>query len=139
MRDHGHATGRVTDGPSALEMAMKRFWMGALCWAMGTCHAYDGWSSELTHAAGGALLAGAVTQYYSDSENRAWVGFAVSTAGIVISEAHQMSKGAKHSSSMLDIASHTAGAALGAWWTDRYYLMPVIRRHSVGLVLLHPF
>ena len=62
-------------------------------------------------AAGGALLAGAVAKIYSESENRAWIGFAVSTAGIVISEAHQMSKGAKHSSSMLDIASHAAGAA----------------------------
>lgn len=118
---------------------MKRVCIWALCAAMGTCQAYDGWSSELTHVAGGALLAGAVTNYYSDSENRAWIGFAVSTAGIVLSESHQMDKGAKRSSSLLDIASHTAGAALGAWWTDRYYLMPVIGRHSAGLVLWHPF
>jgi hypothetical protein len=131
--------GHVTDEPSALEMAMKKFWIGLLCLAMDTCQAYDGWSSELTHATGGALLAGVVTNYYSDSENRAWIGFAVSTAGIVLSESHQMDKGAKRSSSLLDIASHTAGAALGAWWTDRYYLMPVIGRHSAGVVLWHPF
>ena len=139
MRDHRHAMGHVSDEPSALEMAMKQLWIGALCGAIGSCQAYDGLSSELSHAAGGALLAGAVTNYVSDSENRAWIGFAVSTAGIVISEAHQMSKGAKHSSSMLDIASHAAGAALGAWWTDKYYLTPIIGRHSVGLVVWHPF
>ena len=118
---------------------MKKFGMLALCCAMGTSHAYDGLSSELSHAAGGALLAGAVTRFYSESDNRAWIGFAVSTAGIVISESYQIAHGAKRSSSLLDVASHVAGTALGAWWTDKYYLMPVIRPKSVGLVFTRQF
>lgn len=118
---------------------MKKFWIGALCGIMSTCHAYDGLGSELSHAAGGALLAGAVTRIYSDSENRAWIGFAVSSAGIVLSESYQISKGAKRSSSHLDMASHIAGAALGAWWMERYGLMPVVGHHSVGLVMWREF
>jgi hypothetical protein len=117
----------------------KKFWAGVLCGLMGTCHAYDGLSSELAHAAGGGLLAGAVTRFYSDSEDRAWIGFAVSSAGIVLSESYQISKGAKRSSAYLDMASHIAGAALGAWWMDRYGLMPVIGRQSVGLVVWRQF
>ncbi|WP_396429716.1 hypothetical protein [Limnohabitans sp.] len=93
----------------------------------------------MSHATGGALLAGAVTRYYSDSENRAWIGFAVSSAGIVLSESYQISQGAKRSSSYLDIASHVAGAALGAWWMEKYGLTPVISRHSVGLVMRRQF
>ena len=120
-------------------MAMKFFCAVLLCGFMGTCHANDGWSSELSHATGGALLAGAVTRIYSDSENRAWIGFAVSSAGIVLSESYQISQGAKRSSSYLDMASHIAGAALGAWWMDKYGLTPVIGRHSVGLVMRRQF
>lgn len=122
-----------------LGVEMKKFGMLALCCVMGTSHAYDGVSSELSHAAGGALLAGAVTRFYSESDNRAWIGFAVSTAGIVISESYQIAHGAKRSSSLLDVASHAAGSALGAWWTDKYYLMPVIGPKSVGLVFTRQF
>ena len=74
-----------------------------------------------------------------DVENRAWIGFAVSSAGIVLSESYQISQGAKRSSSYLDMASHIAGAALGAWWMDKYGLTPVIGRHSVGLVMRRQF
>ena len=120
-------------------MILPVFCAVLLCGFMGTCHASDSWSSELSHATGGALLAGAVTRYYSDFENRAWIGFAVSSAGIVLSESYQISKGAKRSSAYLDMASHIAGAALGAWWMDRYGLMPVIGRQSVGLVVWRQF
>jgi hypothetical protein len=118
---------------------MKKFGILALCCVMGTSHAYDGLSSELSHAAGGALLAGAVTRFYSDSDNRAWIGFVVSTAGILISERQNIAHGPLRSSAWLDVASHAAGAALGAWWTDKYYLMPVIGSRSVGLVLTRQF
>ena len=120
-------------------VAMKLFCVVLLCGVMGTCHASDGWSSELSHATGGALLASAVTRIYGDSDNRAWIGFAVSSAGIVLSESYQISQGAKRSSSYLDMASHMAGAALGAWWMDKYGLTPVISRHSVGLVMRRQF
>lgn len=118
---------------------MKKWWVGVVCGLMGTCQAYDGLSSELAHVAGGALLAGAVTRYYSESEDRAWIGFAVSSAGIVLSESVQISRGAKRSSAYLDMASHIAGAAWGAWWMDRYGLVPVIGRQSVGLVMRRQF
>jgi hypothetical protein len=92
---------------------MKKFGILALCCVMGTSHAYDGLSSELSHAAGGALLAGAVTRFYSESDNRAWIGFVVSTAGILISERQNIAHGPLRSSAWLDVASHAAGAALG--------------------------
>lgn len=121
------------------EMAMKYFYAVLLFGFMGTCHANDGLDSELSHAAGGALLAGAVTRIYGDSENRAWIGFAISSAGVVLAESYQISRGAKRSSSYLDMASHIAGAALGAWWMDKYGLTPVIGRHSVGLEIRRQF
>jgi hypothetical protein len=118
---------------------MKKIGIGILCCLASTVHASDGLSSELSHAAGGALLAAAVTRYYSESDNRAWIGFAVSSVGIVLSESYQISHGAKRSSSYLDMASHMAGAALGAWWMDQYGITPVISRHSVGLMYRQNF
>jgi hypothetical protein len=120
-------------------MAMKFFYAVLLFGFMGNCHASDSWSSELSHATGGALLAGAATRLYSDSENGAWIGFAISSAGVVLAESYQISRGAKRSSSYLDMASHIAGAALGAWWMDKYGLMPVIGHRSVGLVIHRQF
>jgi len=118
---------------------MKKIWMLALWLLMGSAHAYDGLTSELSHAAGGAVLASAVTRLYSESENRAWIGFAVSTSVIVLESAYQISRGAKRSSQLLDVGSHAAGAALGAWVTDKYVLMPVIRRSYVGFVYSRQF
>ncbi len=118
---------------------MKFFYAVLLFGFMGNCHASDSWSSELSHATGGALLAGAATRLYSDSENGAWIGFAISSAGVVLAESYQISRGAKRSSSYLDMASHIAGAALGAWWMDKYGLMPVIGHRSVGLVIHRQF
>ena len=118
---------------------MKFFCAVLLCGFMGTCHANDSWGSELSHATGGALLAGAITRIYDDSENRAWIGFVISSAAVVLAESYQISQGAKRSSSHLDMASHIAGAALGAWWMDKYGLMPVIGHRSVGLVMHRQF
>ena len=63
---------------------MRKFWFCVLLVLAGPGQAYDGATSELSHAAGGALLAGMVTRAYSESENRAWIGFAVSAAVSVL-------------------------------------------------------
>jgi hypothetical protein len=101
--------------------------------------AYDGFTSEISHAAGGALMAGLVVQACADDERRAWIGFAVSAAAGALSESLQASRGARGYSSMLDAASHAAGAAVGAWAGDRYRLLPVLQRPYVGFLLVHRF
>ena len=89
----------------------------------------DCWQSEVSHVAGGAALAGAVTagadRYWP--EHRAMIGFAASTAAVVATEGREWALGEKFSSAMLDVASHTIGAALGSFVTDKYILMPVVR------------
>jgi len=40
---------------------------------------------------------------------------------------------------MLDVAAHTAGAALGAWVTDRYILVPVVSRTYAGVMFQRKF
>jgi hypothetical protein len=118
---------------------MKKFFAIALLFWSAHSHAYDGLSSELSHAVGGALLAGAVTKIYSESENRAWIGFAVSTAAVVLEQGYEISRGANRNSQIKDMAWHALGSALGAWATDKYLLVPVVTRTSVGMVIVRPF
>lgn len=118
---------------------MKKLWAIALLFCSVQSHAYDGLTSELSHAAGGALLAGAVTKIYSESENRAWIGFAVSTAAVVLEQGYEISRGADRNSQIKDMAWHALGSALGAWATDKYLLVPVVTRTSVGMMMVRPF
>lgn len=118
---------------------MKRLLTIALLFCAAHSHAYDGLTSELSHAAGGALLAGAVTKMYSESENRVWIGFAVSTAAVVLEQGYQISRGANRNSQIKDMAWHAVGSAVGAWATDKYLLVPVVTRTSVGMVMVRPF
>ena len=118
---------------------MKKIWAIVLLFFSAHSHAYDGLSSELSHAVGGALLAGAVTKIYSESENRAWIGFAVSTAAVVLEQSYEISRGANRNSQIKDMAWHALGSALGAWATDKYLLVPVVTRTSVGLVMVRSF
>ncbi len=113
---------------------MKRILITALLGIASTSHAYDGLSSELSHAMGGSLLAAGITYAYRDSPSRQWIGFAGSTAAIVLTESISIAQGHKASSQLLDMASHALGAAVGAWYSDKYWLMPVISRSSVGVV-----
>lgn len=85
------------------------------------------------------MLAGAITGYYSESENRAWIGFAVSTSAVVLEQSYEISRGANRKSQILDMAWHAVGSAMGAWATDKYVLMPVVTRTSVGMVYMHRF
>lgn len=120
---------------------MKRSLLALVVWLSGSAHAYDGLTSELSHAAGGALLAGAVTRAYSDSEHRAWIGFAVSATGILLAEQRGLasSVAAEVKSARLDVAYHVVGAALGAWVTDRYVLLPIVTPSCVGVVYVRSF
>lgn len=118
---------------------MKKLGAIALLFCSAHSQAYDGLSSELSHALGGALLAGAITGYYSESENRAWIGFAVSTSAVVLEQSYEISRGANRKSQILDMAWHAVGSAMGAWATDKYVLMPVVTRTSVGMVYMHRF
>ena len=118
---------------------MKRLLTIALLFCAAHSHAYDGLTSELSHAAGGALLAGAVTKMYSESENRVWIGFAVSTAAVVLEQGYQISRGANRNSQIKDMAWHAVGSALGACAPDKYLLVPVVTRTSVGMVMVRPF
>ena len=90
---------------------------------------------ELSHVAGGALIAGGVTATVADKywpEHRSMIGFTVSTVVILAGEGIQMGQGEEFSSSLLDIASHTIGAMIGATITDRYLLLPVVERDNAG-------
>ena len=118
---------------------MKKIWAIVLLFFSAHSHAYDGLSSELSHAVGGALMAGAITKIYSESENRAWIGFAVSTAAVVLEQSYEISRGANRNSQIKDMAWHALGSALGAWATDKYLLVPVVTRTSVGLVVVRSF
>lgn len=113
---------------------MKRCLTVLLMMFASTAHAYDGPTSELSHALGGGLLAAGITYVYRDSPSRQWIGFAGSTAAIVLTESLSIAKGNKASSQVLDMASHALGAAIGAWYSDKYLLVPVVTRSSVSLV-----
>ena len=118
---------------------MKK-WICASALALtGAAHAYDGASSELSHTAFSAAFAGVVTHVYRDSENRAWIGFAVATGASALHQSYQAANGSSKSGSLLDFASSAIGAALGAWATDKYILTPVVRPSFTGLVISGTF
>ncbi|MCW8847958.1 MAG: hypothetical protein OQK19_04345 [Sedimenticola sp.] len=97
----------------------------------GQASAYDGWSSELSHATGGAIFAGGVTyladRYTEHKENRAWIGFGVSS--ILFTVVELSTQGSSYSN-RLDIASHVIGSAVGAFATDKWILKPVVKREN---------
>ena len=105
----------------------------------GFAHAYDGASSELSHTAFSAALAGVVTHAYSESENSAWIGFAVATGASALHQGYQAAHGSSKSGSLLDFASSAIGAALGAWATDTYILTPIVKPSFTGLTISRSF
>lgn len=112
--------------------------LNSLCLAS-TCQASDNFTSEFSHAASGAVMAGYISHLYSESENRAWIGFGISTAFIIAEQNYEISKSGKRASQQLDMAAHALGSALGAWYTDKYLLLPVVTRNSVGVRLYYNF
>lgn len=119
---------------------MKKLLVVLLFGLFKNAYGYDGITSEMSHAAGGAVIAGAVVKMVDDSPNRAWVGFGVSTSVGILAQAYEMSaQNAKFAPSLLDAGAHALGAALGAWVTDKYILLPVINRSYSGVMLYKSF
>ncbi len=90
---------------------------------------------ELSHAAGGAVLAGGFTSL-ADSfspEQRKWIGFLASSACVVVGEGVAASQGESWANSSQDMGAHILGAAAGAAGTDAFVLAPVVRRDPTGL------
>ena len=102
------------------------------------CNASDSFSSEMSHVISGAALAGYITHRYSDSEYRSWIGFGVSTVIVIAEQNYEISKVGKRSSQQLDMVAHAIGSALGAWYTDKYLLFPIVKRNYLGLTLQIP-
>ncbi len=103
-----------------------------------TCHSSDSFNSEMSHAIGGAVMAAYITDKYSDSEYRSWIGFGMSTAFIVVEQNYEISKTGKRSSQQLDMVAHAVGSAFGAWYTDKYLLVPLVRKNYLGLTVHIP-
>lgn len=101
---------------------------------------------ESSHLVGGTVIAAASTavadRYWP--EHRALIGFSISTIFIIAAEGIQMTRGEKFSYSLLDVASHTCGAAMGSMVTDRFILMPIVKQDStgstyIGIAVQHSF
>ena len=103
-------------------------------------YAYDGFTSEFSHVAGGAIMAGAITKLFEDSPHRLLIGVSASSAVSFLAESRQvLSKDAKVSSSLLDFGSHALGSVVGAWVSDKYLLTPVITRSYSGVAFYRQF
>lgn len=112
-------------------------------------HASDGFNSEASHFAGGAVLAGGVTaivdNYYPEyKSDRGMIGFGVSSIAVIVAQSIEYSANGNARSQLLDTASHIAGSALGSFITDKYILLPVVKDSTtegtyVGLTLQHNF
>jgi hypothetical protein len=112
-------------------------------------HASNGFNSEASHFAGGAVLAGGTTaivdSYYPEyRDNRGMIGFGVSSIYIIIEQSFEYAENGKASAQLLDAAAHIAGSALGSFITDKYILLPIIKNSekegkTVGLAVQHSF
>ena len=134
-----NARRRIATSNSKKDFKLKTWICLSVLALSGAAHAYDGASSELSHTAFSAALAGAVTHAYCGSENRAWIGFAVATGASALHQGYQATHGASKSGSLLDFASSAIGAALGAWVTNRYILTPILKPKMTGLVFSRSF
>jgi len=76
--------------------------------------ASDSAASEASHAAGGAVIAGAVTYLADDHwpKYRGWIGFSAGTLAGIVGEAVDSANG--NGFSGLDVAATALGAAIGA-------------------------
>jgi uncharacterized membrane protein len=121
-------------------LAMNRLLLIILFAIASNSYAYDGFTSEVSHAAGGAVMAGAITKIFEDSPNRLLISVGASSTVSFLAESRQIfSKDAKVSSSLLDFSSHALGSVLGAWVTDSYLLTPIITRTYSGIALYRQF
>ncbi|WP_136482327.1 hypothetical protein [Vibrio sp. H11] len=116
---------------------MKRaLWLTLMILLTSPVNAGNSVNSELSHAVGGAAMAGALV-WASDTwwskPDRGWVGFSVSTAVGALSQYYEYQQGTNTGKeALLDAASHALGTAIGAYVTGRYFLMPVVAPESDG-------
>jgi uncharacterized membrane protein YdcZ (DUF606 family) len=94
-------------------------------------YATDSFNSEMSHAVGGAVMAGGITavvdQYYPEyREERGMMGFGISSAAIVAYQIYEYAEHGNAGGQMLDAAAHIAGSAVGAYLTDKFILSPVV-------------
>lgn len=112
-------------------------------------HASDSFNSEASHFMGGAALAGGITAAVDQMlpeyrENRAEIGFWVSSIGIVITQLDQYQRNGNAKSQALDAVAHILGSAAGAYLVDGYALEPLIKDSSsegkyIGLAFVREF
>lgn len=115
---------------------MKAIWMLVALLLAQPALAGNGAKSELSHAAGGAIIAGAITAISEDywpERDRAWVGFTISSVAGVLGQWVEYNDGKNDKDeAALDAAFHVMGSAIGAYVTDNYILMPVVKPQASG-------
>jgi len=109
----------------------------------------DSFNSEMSHAVGGAVMAGGITaivdSYYPEyAENRGMIGFGISSIAIILEQGVECALNGGAKGQMLDAASHIVGSAFGAFVTDKYILSPVVTyskngEKTVGVQLAYSF
>ena len=94
--------------------------------------ANDGLTSELSHGAGGLAWGSVTTLLVSDRwpENRALIGFGVALSAGLVGEIYDHSRGYGFSS--LDVVATAVGGAIGAYVTDKFFLVPVMEKPQQG-------
>jgi len=111
-------------------------------------HANSNVNSEMSHLVGGIAVAGAITygvdKFYPEyKENRAQIGFWVSTLGMVIESAIEYKLHGEGQNQALDATAHAIGSAIGAYTTEQYLIMPRVQKTDketiVGLQLKSSF
>lgn len=112
-------------------------------------HANDSLISETSHFLGGAVMAGGATaivdHYYPKYQSeRGIIGFTVSSVAIIAEQGIEYAMNGNARGQLLDVVSHIAGSALGAFITDEYILLPVIKDSAsegkyIGLTFHHNF
>lgn len=112
-------------------------------------HASNSVNSEASHFVGGAVMAGGITavvdQYYPEYKSeRGMLGFEISSVAIIVEQSIEYAINGNAKGQLFDAASHILGSALGAYITDKYILLPVVKDSStdgkyVGLSVQHSF
>ena len=113
--------------------------------ASSAAHANDSFNAELSHFIGSGALASATTvvvdKYAPTVKRPVLTGFAFSASVAVIGEAIDRAKGNQFS--ILDVVVGTAGAAVGAYATDQWYIAPKLNvqkeETACGVVATHRF
>lgn len=113
--------------------------------ASSAVHANDSFNAELGHFVGSGALASATTvvvdKYAPKVKRPALTGFAFGASVAVIGEAVDRATGGRFS--MLDVVVGTAGAAVGAYATDQWYIAPKLNiqkgETTCGVVATHRF